>query len=89
MPKHALALLGGEDDRPGHLPGRHDPDPLAVVGNVEVAGRVQGHPEGLGKVGLGGRNVVGAGAHTHGEHLVIPDLAPRARVFAGLLERLE
>lgn len=43
----------------------------------------------LGIPTLDGLGVVGAGAHTHGEHLVIPELAPRARVFAGLLERLD
>ncbi|MFO1082407.1 MAG: M20/M25/M40 family metallo-hydrolase [Reyranellaceae bacterium] len=43
----------------------------------------------LGIPTLDGLGVVGAGAHTHGEHLVISELALRARVFAGLLERLD
>jgi glutamate carboxypeptidase len=37
---------------------------------------------------LDGLGVVGGGAHTLDEHLVISALAPRARIFAGLLARL-
>ncbi|MFO1080238.1 MAG: M20/M25/M40 family metallo-hydrolase [Reyranellaceae bacterium] len=43
----------------------------------------------LGIPTLDGLGVVGAGAHTHDEHLVIPQLAARARIFAGLLGELE
>ncbi len=42
----------------------------------------------LGVPTLDGLGVVGAGAHTHNEHLVVSDLAPRARIFAGLLGQL-
>lgn len=42
----------------------------------------------LGVPTLDGLGVVGAGAHTHNEHLVISDLASRARIFAGLLGQL-
>ena len=42
----------------------------------------------LGVPTLDGLGVVGAGAHTHNEHLVVADLAPRARIFAGLLGQL-
>jgi len=37
---------------------------------------------------LDGLGVCGAGAHTHDEHLLVSSLEPRARVIAGLLERL-
>jgi glutamate carboxypeptidase len=43
----------------------------------------------LGVATLDGLGVVGAGAHTHGEHLVVSELAPRARIFAGLLSQLQ
>lgn len=42
----------------------------------------------LGVPTLDGLGVVGGGAHTHEEHLVISSLVPRARILAGLLERL-
>jgi glutamate carboxypeptidase len=42
----------------------------------------------LGVPTLDGLGVVGSGAHTHDEHLVISSLVPRARIFAGLLDRL-
>ena len=42
----------------------------------------------LGIPTLDGLGVVGAGAHTHDEHLVISELATRARIFAGLLGEL-
>lgn len=42
----------------------------------------------LGIPTLDGLGVVGGGAHTHDEHLLISSLVPRARVFAGLLDRL-
>lgn len=42
----------------------------------------------LGIPTLDGLGVVGAGAHTHDEHLVISALASRARIFAGLLAEL-
>lgn len=42
----------------------------------------------LGIPTLDGLGVVGSGAHTHDEHLLISSLVPRARIFAGLLERL-
>lgn len=42
----------------------------------------------LGIPTLDGLGVVGAGAHTHDEHLLISSLVPRAKVFAGLLEQL-
>lgn len=43
----------------------------------------------LGIATLDGLGVVGAGAHTHGEYLVVSELAPRARIFAGLLSQLQ
>jgi glutamate carboxypeptidase len=43
----------------------------------------------LGVPTLDGLGVVGAGAHTHNEHLVVSDLASRARIFAGLLAQLD
>lgn len=43
----------------------------------------------LGVPTLDGLGVVGAGAHTHNEHLVVSDLAARARIFAGLLAQLD
>ena len=42
----------------------------------------------LGIATLDGLGVVGGGAHTLDEHLVISALAPRARIFAGLLAQL-
>lgn len=42
----------------------------------------------LGVPTLDGLGVVGGGAHTHDEHLVISALAARARIFAGLLAEL-
>jgi glutamate carboxypeptidase len=42
----------------------------------------------LGIPTLDGLGVVGGGAHTLDEHLVISSLAPRARIFAGLLTQL-
>lgn len=42
----------------------------------------------LGIPTLDGLGVVGGGAHTLDEHLVISALAPRARIFAGLLAQL-
>lgn len=42
----------------------------------------------LGIPTLDGLGVVGGGAHTHDEHLVIAALAPRARIFAALLAQL-
>ncbi|MBR2815037.1 MAG: M20/M25/M40 family metallo-hydrolase [Reyranella sp.] len=42
----------------------------------------------MGVPTLDGLGVVGAGAHTHDEHLVVSQLAPRARIFAGLLAEL-
>jgi glutamate carboxypeptidase len=42
----------------------------------------------LGIPTLDGLGVVGAGAHTHDEHLIISELASRARIFAGLLAAL-
>ncbi|GAB5470489.1 MAG: M20/M25/M40 family metallo-hydrolase [Rhodospirillales bacterium] len=38
---------------------------------------------------LDGLGVCGAGAHTHGEHLLISSLVPRARLLAGLLCELD
>lgn len=38
---------------------------------------------------LDGLGVCGAGAHTHGEHLEIASLVPRARLLAGLLSDLD
>ncbi len=38
---------------------------------------------------LDGLGVCGAGAHTHGEHLLISFLVPRARLLAGLLSDLD
>ncbi|MFO1159491.1 MAG: M20/M25/M40 family metallo-hydrolase [Reyranellaceae bacterium] len=43
----------------------------------------------LGIPTLDGLGVVGGGAHTLDEHLVISALAPRARIFAGLLAQLK
>jgi len=42
----------------------------------------------LGIPTLDGLGVVGAGPHTLGEHLLISELVPRARLFAGLLAEL-
>ncbi len=42
----------------------------------------------LGIPTLDGLGVMGDGAHTHGEHLLVSSLAPRARLLAGLFERL-
>jgi glutamate carboxypeptidase len=42
----------------------------------------------LGVPTLDGLGVIGAGPHTHGEHLLVPCLAPRARLLAGLFETL-
>lgn len=43
----------------------------------------------LGIPTLDGLGVLGDGAHTHGEHLLVSSLEPRARLFAGLLETLD
>lgn len=43
----------------------------------------------LGIATLDGLGVCGDGAHTHGEHLVISSLVPRARLLAGLLAELD
>ena len=42
----------------------------------------------LGIPTLDGLGAVGAGPHTLGEHVLIPELVPRARLFAGLLAGL-
>jgi glutamate carboxypeptidase len=42
----------------------------------------------LGVPTLDGLGAVGDGAHAQHEHVVIKDLAPRAALVAGLLERL-
>jgi glutamate carboxypeptidase len=42
----------------------------------------------LGIATLDGLGVLGAGAHTHEEHLLVSSLVPRAQVLAGLFERL-
>ena len=42
----------------------------------------------LGIPTLDGLGAVGAGVHTLEEHVLISELAPRARLFAGLLARL-
>jgi len=42
----------------------------------------------LGVPTLDGLGVCGAGAHTHQEHLLVSSLEPRARLLAGLFERL-
>lgn len=42
----------------------------------------------LGIPTLDGLGVMGDGAHTHGEHLLVSSLGPRARLLAGLFERL-
>lgn len=38
---------------------------------------------------LDGLGVLGDGAHTHAEHLLVSSLEPRARLLAGLLETLD
>lgn len=43
----------------------------------------------LGIPTLDGLGVCGDGAHTHGEHLLVSSLGPRARLLAGMFERLE
>lgn len=43
----------------------------------------------LGLPTLDGLGVCGAGAHTHEEHLLVSSLEPRARLLAGLFERLD
>ncbi|MCK6525963.1 M20/M25/M40 family metallo-hydrolase, partial [Myxococcota bacterium] len=43
----------------------------------------------LGVPTLDGLGVQGDGAHTHGEHLLVSSLEPRARLLAGLLETLD
>ena len=43
----------------------------------------------LGIPTLDGLGAVGAGVHTLEEHVLISELAPRARLFAGLLAGLE
>jgi len=43
----------------------------------------------LGLPTLDGLGVVGAGVHTHDEHLLVPELPARAALLAGLLERLD
>lgn len=42
----------------------------------------------LGIPTLDGLGVGGAGPHTHGEHLLVSSLVPRARLFAGLVDDL-
>jgi glutamate carboxypeptidase len=42
----------------------------------------------LGIDTLDGLGVIGGGAHTHDEHLLVSSLEPRARLIAGLLETL-
>jgi glutamate carboxypeptidase len=42
----------------------------------------------LGIATLDGLGVDGGGAHTHEEHLLVPSLAPHARLIAGLFESL-
>ncbi len=42
----------------------------------------------LGIPTLDGLGVCGNGAHTHDEHLLVSSLAPRARLLAGMFERL-
>jgi glutamate carboxypeptidase len=42
----------------------------------------------LGIATLDGLGVLGGGAHTHEEHLLVSSLVPRAQVLAGLFERL-
>lgn len=43
----------------------------------------------LGLATLDGLGVCGDGAHTHQEHLLVSSLVPRAKLLAGLFERLE
>jgi glutamate carboxypeptidase len=42
----------------------------------------------LGIPTLDGLGTCGAGFHTHGEHILVSSLVPRARLLAGLMERL-
>ena len=42
----------------------------------------------LGIPTLDGLGVVGAGLHTKSEHILVPDLVPRARLLAGVIEAL-
>jgi len=43
----------------------------------------------MGIATLDGLGLEGGGFHTHGEHILVSSLVPRARVFAGLLTKLQ
>jgi len=60
-----------------------------IVEHGQFGGGSDGNFTGaLGVPTLDGLGVCGGGAHTHDEHLLVSSLEPRARLIAGLFERL-
>ena len=72
--EHARAIAGEIGFAPGHGSYGGGSD-----GNFTGA---------LGVPTFDGLGVCGDGAHTHEEHLLVSSLVPRARLLAGLFERL-
>lgn len=61
-----------------------------ALGHGQFGGGSDGNFTGaLGLATLDGLGVMGGGAHTHDEHLLVSSLVPRARLLAALFERLE
>lgn len=59
------------------------------VGHGSVGGGSDGNFTGaLGIPTLDGLGLCGDGFHTHGEHILVSSLVPRAQIFAGLLSEL-
>jgi glutamate carboxypeptidase len=62
---------------------------LPALQGVAVGGGSDGNfTAGAGVPTLDGLGAVGDGAHAEGEHVVVADIEPRARLLAGLLEEL-
>ena len=62
---------------------------LPALAGVAVGGGSDGNfTAGIGVPTLDGLGAVGDGAHAEGEHVVIPAMAERAALVAGLIERV-